>query len=158
MDIPIGTRVDVYGGMHHEFLGQGTYEGMFHLDAIGCDNPRIKLDTGETKWGVECFWQVAAGEASKPAQGPQQPSPISVHPVADIDCKRPRVMLKFDDKDHILDCDAAKALGVEIITCAAMATSASYMAGYILAGGCPLQELEAALIEFREFCEEKRMI
>lgn len=43
------------------FLGYGTYEGNFvppfgPLNTLHILNPRIKLDSGETVWGCECWW------------------------------------------------------------------------------------------------------
>lgn len=50
-----------------EFLGYGVYEGDFvpesaggfmgeDMQALGITNPRIKLDSGKTVWGCECWW------------------------------------------------------------------------------------------------------
>lgn len=38
------------------FIGFGVYEGDFFNDKVGAPNPRIKLDSGETVWGYQCWW------------------------------------------------------------------------------------------------------
>lgn len=56
----IGDRVGaILGGDGEtvEFLGYGVYEGDFPLEELGgFPNPRIKLDSGATTWGCECWW------------------------------------------------------------------------------------------------------
>lgn len=36
-------------------LGYGTYEGDLE-SPLGFPNPCIKLDSGETVWGFQCWW------------------------------------------------------------------------------------------------------
>lgn len=56
----IGERVGAILGTKGktvEFLGYGIYEGDFPLEELGgMPNPRIKLDSGATTWGCECWW------------------------------------------------------------------------------------------------------
>lgn len=47
-----------------KFLGYGVYEGNEVppkdvnelLNAVGCPNPKITLDSGKVVWGCECWW------------------------------------------------------------------------------------------------------
>lgn len=72
-DHDIGDRVATWQSADSEeirFIGYGVYEGNFILDdtAVGVTSkkvlalgfpvpvPRIKLDSGETIWGTECWW------------------------------------------------------------------------------------------------------
>jgi hypothetical protein len=67
----IGDRVGAILGSKGkivEFIGYGIYEGNFLVgpeaagelakmcQAIGHENPRILLDSGERVWGCECWW------------------------------------------------------------------------------------------------------
>jgi Zn-finger protein len=40
-------------------FGYGVYEGNFEREiypGLKMNNPRIKLDSGKTVWGCECWW------------------------------------------------------------------------------------------------------
>jgi hypothetical protein len=46
-------------GKECKLLGYGVYEGDHPLEMFPgfmTDNPRIRLDSGETVWGWECWW------------------------------------------------------------------------------------------------------
>ncbi len=57
----IGERVgairDMDGKGNVNFFGYGVYEGDKPCPWLdNMDNPVIKLDTGKTVWGCECWW------------------------------------------------------------------------------------------------------
>lgn len=66
----VGTRVGAILSADQDevnFLGYGVYEGEFVPDVdipgfpgllaeMGIPNPRIRLDSGETVYGCECWW------------------------------------------------------------------------------------------------------
>lgn len=51
-------------GTHARLFGYGVYEGEFVPPAeinevfndLQIPNPRLKLDSGQTVWGCECWW------------------------------------------------------------------------------------------------------
>lgn len=64
-DEKIGMRVGAILGSGKgvvKLLGYGVYEGDHPVASeaggfnFGQDNPRIKLDSGKTCWGCECWW------------------------------------------------------------------------------------------------------
>ncbi len=61
-DFEVGDRVYALVSMDAAeawLLGFGEYEGRHLHPDYGVYNPRIRLDNGETVWGLECWWGLA---------------------------------------------------------------------------------------------------
>jgi hypothetical protein len=68
MKVKKGDRVGAFLSKSHdqvELLGYGVYEGDYPPFEYEPEllNPRIKLDSGEIVWGMQCWW--ASEEAIK---------------------------------------------------------------------------------------------